>query len=79
MSRPVSSRAALGLSEESHNLRNIDSRGLEFPLYTRGTGLRNYFAKKFPGLYRFGIAATKGYWNFNHPAFDQIKQFLQAL
>jgi hypothetical protein len=28
---------------------------------------------------RLGEAASKGYWDFTHPTFDNLKQFLQAL
>ena len=36
-------------------------------------------AQEEPDLTRLGIAAAKGYLNFNHPAFDQLKAFIQAL
>lgn len=36
-------------------------------------------AQEEPDLARLGIAATKGYLDFNHPAFDQLKAFIQAL
>ena len=38
-----------------------------------------YLASKVPLVNSLGLGAVNGYWDFNHPAFDEIKQFLRDL
>lgn len=38
-----------------------------------------FMASRTEPCVRVGEGALKGYWNFDHPAFDQIKEFLAQL
>lgn len=74
-----------------HSAPGVQCIGDYFACITRETGqqhpihklskarTRLWLASQTEPDLSFGVAAAKGYWNFNHSAFDQIKQFLQAL
>lgn len=38
-----------------------------------------YLASKVPLVNSLGLGAVNGHWDFNHPVFDDIKQFLRDL
>jgi hypothetical protein len=38
-----------------------------------------YLAARVPIVNSLGLGAKKGYWDFSHPCFEEIKQFLHSL
>jgi len=38
-----------------------------------------YLAARAPIVSSLGLGAKKGYWNFSHPCFEEIKKFLHSL
>jgi len=57
----------------------LDSQKVMQPKAIQKAYLHTFLAsREKPGL-RIGEAAENGYWDWNHPAFDPIKQFLCAL
>ena len=38
-----------------------------------------YLASKVPLVNSLGLGAVNGHWDFSHPVFDDIKQFLSEL
>ena len=55
------------LPEEQENFKEPKARIL------------SYLATRAPIVYSLGIAAKKGYWNFDHESLDKIKKFLTEL
>jgi hypothetical protein len=45
----------------------------------RGPKIQTYLASKKPIVNSLGLAATKGYWDFEENCFSEIKQFLHSL
>ena len=49
--------------------------GINFPIPHR----RAYLASRSDPSLKIGEAANAGYWNFDHQAWQPLKQFLQAM
>lgn len=75
----LSSMAWLEIAHFEHLQKHLGDYLPELPKTPTPAKISAFLAAHSKPNLSLGIAAKKGYWNFNHPAFAQLKQFLQLL
>ncbi|MEA2007606.1 MAG: DUF3226 domain-containing protein [Chloroflexota bacterium] len=74
--------ASMGWLEESHFeyfQEHLEEHLHKLPHAPSVSKVQAFLATRYKPDLDLGIAAQKGYWQLNHPAFDGVKQFLKML
>ena len=75
----LASREMVEMSVFEHFQEQYPSLNNQYPRQTNPAFVHAFLASRYRPDLDLGVAAQKGYWNFDHDAFSSIRRFMETL